>query len=406
MNKVLTVAKYEYLKTVRRKAFWLTTLFLPLFMGVIMLISAFSGVEGERLLEQMSKDIKQIDIVDATGMFKNAQLPPPFKISSDLEASKNAVKDKGIDGLIYYPASVFQDGGFEVYTPDKGLLGSVGISSAGEVLLKQTAITSVPDANLQKLLTLNIHEQTFIYNQKGELNPFGIDKFIIPGVSAFVFFLSVFISAQYMLQSVAEEKENRMIENLLSIIDSKTLVSGKLAGLSAAVLTQLTIWLAGGAAIIAVAVNSHTLTLPFDLTKIPLGSLPVNFIFTLLAFFLFSGIMTGVGAIGTSYKDSQSLSSVFIILAILPIYFITIILGDPNGTISMIVSYFPLTSAMVFMIRNSVTNVPIAELLFGMLLNLGYVLIAFYLAIKMFNLGSLMYDRKPKLKEIWHLLRK
>lgn len=405
-KKALIVAKYEFLKTVKRKSFWISTLFMPVLMGIIIAVSALSSIEGEKQLENLSENIKDIQIIDESSFLDMKLIQPPLRLTTDLEQAKLDVLEGKSDAIIYYPANVIENGLFDVYSKENGLLGSLAFGATGEALLRKSAFSQITSPEVASVLNRELQSQPYYFTDDGRTVKLGLEMFIVPVFSIIVFFLGVFIAANYMLQSVSEEKENRMIENLLSMITSKTLIFGKIMGLSLAVGVQLLTWTVLSGAIVIIASNTGSINLPVDINQVNLSSLPLSLFFIFTGFLLFSAVMTGVGAVGTSYKDSQSLSSVFIILSIFPLYFITVLLADPNGVLAKIASYFPLTSAMVFILRNSFTEVPVWELLLGIILNLTYVVVAFILAIKLFNLGSLMYERRPSIKEILYLLRK
>ncbi|MCA9382320.1 ABC transporter permease, partial [Candidatus Dojkabacteria bacterium] len=215
-------------------------------------------------------------------------------------------------------------------------------------------------------------------------------------------FILIIGNSQSLLQSVAMEKENRMIEIMLSIIDSKTLVRGKILGLMGSGITQLVIWLVLGT-IGLVVLNSTklaSLNLNIDLGSITILSVVLSLFLAFCGFLTIASIMVGVGAMGKNYRDSQSLSSIFILISVFPIYFISILISDPNSILAIIFSYFPLTSPMILLLRSAFGQLKTVELIIGVLLTLLYTIIAFYLAPKLFDLGSLMYSRRPTMKEI------
>ncbi|KXK26489.1 MAG: ABC-2 family transporter protein [candidate division WS6 bacterium OLB20] len=406
MNRMLVVAKFEYLKTVKRKAFWFATLFMPVMIVVIMAVSAFSSVEGSKRLEQVSESIDHITVIDEAGLISESLFSDPVFKGDSFEQARQQVQSGETDAVVFFPEDTLTSGSYQVVTKDVGLFQTFGYQGFAEALIQQSAYERIDDPTAIAMITQPLSSQVTVFGENGQTQPFGVERFIVPGVSLLFFFLSVFISGQYMLQSVAEEKENRMIENLLSMVSSRSLIFGKLLGLTGAAFTQLIVWavLGGGAVIFGIA--NESIDVAIDFSQAPLETIPVNIIFTLLGFLFFASVMTGVGGIGTSYKDSQSLSSVFVILSVLPFYFITILLSDPNGVIAQVVSYFPFTSAMIFILRNSITTLSPLEVGFGLLINLVYVALAGLLALKLFNLGSLMYNRRPKMREIMHVLLK
>ena len=96
----------------------------------------------------------------------------------------------------------------------------------------------------------------------------------------------------------------------------------------------------------------------------------------------------------------------FIIAAVFPLYFITVILADPYGIITRFVSFFPPTAPMILIVRNSLGTIETGELLIGAILVFVYVILAFILSSKLFSIGALMYSRKPTFKELLYALKK
>ena len=119
-----------------------------------------------------------------------------------------------------------------------------------------------------------------------------------------------------------------MIETMLSIVDKKSLMLGKMIGLMLVVITQLMVWLILGVVIFIVASKYTEIILPFDIAKIDWSALPYSIFFIFTGFLFFGAIMMGTGAIGTGAEDSRNLSSIFIMLSIAPIYVIQSILMD------------------------------------------------------------------------------
>jgi len=404
-DRIFVVAKFEYLKTVKRKAFWFATLFMPVLIVIVMAISTLSSIEGSRQLDSLSESIQTITVIDEAGIISQDLYNETLIQGDSLEAATEAVKNDETDLTVFFPADILENGQYEIVAQDSGLFQTFGYQEFADSLIRQSAFATIDDPVTAQLLTSSFQSSITLFDEDGQEEPFGVELFILPGLSLLFFFLSVFISGQYMLQSVAEEKENRMIENLLSMISSRSLIFGKLLGLTGAAFTQLIIWavLGGGALLFGIADDAVEVNL--DFSQVPLETIPINLVFIFLGFLFFASVMTGVGAVGTSYKESQSLSSVFVILSILPAYFITILVSDPNGVVAQVASYFPFTSAMIFVLRNSITELSFIELAIGIIVNLVYVAIAGWLAIKLFDLGSLMYNRRPSLKEIFYVFR-
>lgn len=404
MNKLFVVAKYEYLKTIKRKAFWFATLFTPVLIGLLMVISTLSSIEGSKKLEELNEEINQITVVDEATIINENLYNEILDSEQNLDAALDRLQKNETDIVLYFPDNILETNSYKIFTNNDELFQTLGYSTYGSSLINQSALITVNDPQLISLLTQNFEPETIVVRDNGVQENIGLERLIIPGFSMLIFFLSVFISGQYMLQSVAEEKENRMIENLLSIVSARSLIFGKLLGLSGAVFTQLALWASLSILFLAIG-NSESISSAISISSLPWQTVPINLVFILLGFLFFAAVMTGVGGVGTSYKDSQSLSSIFVILSVLPIYFITILISDPNGVVAQIASYFPFTSAMMFVLRNSISELSALEILVGVTINIIYVLIAGVLAEKLFKLGAIMYNRKPKIGEILHVLK-
>lgn len=404
MKNIITVAKFEYFRTVKKLSFWLTTISIPVLMIVLVIISGLNSIQTEERFEQLSKDTKEILILDEANVINKDYVKEPMKLVDNFDQALDRVKKSEVDALIHYPEDIYEGDNYKIYAQDKGLLGQVGYSSAADNLLNLSVISKVEDQSISKLLLTKPGQETVIYDKEGKVVDDLAKRIAIPVISGAIFVLAVFISASYLLQSVSEEKENRMIELILSIVKDDILIYGKILGLSLVVLTQLILWLVMSLGIFAFAMKAFSFNIPLVISGVDLITIGFNLFFVLAGFLLFAAIMVGVGAVGTSYKDSQNLSGTFIMISTIPLYFITAIITDPNGPLSMVLSYFPLTSAMIFLIRNSLNVLPVPELILGFVLNIIYVIIAFIIATKLFKLGSLMYNRKPTMNEIFRVL--
>ena len=199
-----------------------------------------------------------------------------------------------------------------------------------------------------------------------------------------------------MIQGVSEEKENRVIEVILSSIDARSLLLGKLLGLGATGLLQLAIWLTMA-------------MLPAVMLVAGLALSPVIVILCLayfiLAFLLYGTLIVGTGVIGTNAKDMQQYGMFWAIGCAAPMPFIEVLLRDTNGTAAHILSFFPLTSAVTMMIRIGSGDVPWWEIPLTLGILAASVWIALRFAARVFRTGLLMYGKRPTLVEVFRWMR-
>jgi len=404
MGRIFEIAKFEYLKIIKTVSFWAATLFFPIFMALIMVISGFSSIQANKKAQEGS-NLTKIYILDEVGIIPNNLISEPLEKITDIKLVENEVKEDSSKVIIHLPGDFLESLKYKVYQKETGdLMRMANIPILMESLIKSSAIESIQDEKSKLLLSGKISSETFSYQDDGNVVKQGFDKYVLPILSMVVFFVTVYISSSYLLQSVSSEKENRMIETMLSIVDKKSLMLGKMIGLMLVVITQLMVWLILGVVIFTVASKYTEIILPFDIAKIDWSALPYSIFFIFTGFLFFGAIMMGTGAIGTGAEDSRNLSSIFIMLSIAPIYVIQSILMDPNSLVSKVFTYFPFSSYMVMMIRNSLGTLPNKELFLGMILCLLYVIIAIWIAYKLFELGCLMYNRRASSKEMIEFL--
>lgn len=401
-----TVANFEYKKTVKRPSFWITVLMLPLFFLVIWGIMFYTTSVTKEDASASALADQSILFVDESSFFIENVLSDRVSEFENIELAIQEVRQGGADAVIFLPSNFSETAEYQLYAKDRGLTGNSAYVSFAEELIKENVLSRTNDSITEALILGNLTAESVYYTEEGDLkDEFDVTNFILPAIGFLIFFLAVFMGSQYLLQSVTEEKENRVIELLLSTISKRDLINGKIIGLSFVVITQIIVWILLGfvIGIIFLLVSDFSaITLPLEevLSKISIMDGVITLVCVLLGFFFFASVMVGVGSVGTTQRESQQLSSIFIILAIIPIYFSSLIIGNPTGAISQFFTYFPFSSALIVMIRSSLDALSYIELIIAFMLNIIYVGIAFWFARKLFQLGMLMYNRKPNWKEI------
>ena len=297
-SKYFEVAKFEFLKIIKKKSFWLGTLFMPLLIGVIALISGLTSVDAAKKLEQPTS-FSKIYVYDSQGVISTSLLVSPFELTQDIYAAENSVKQDKTVAFVKLSDNFYQDLSYELYyRKDSDFMGTANLPTIVNALVKQSAFAKVSDPNLTVVLNSTPTSTSYTYDKDGNLVKEGFEKFILPIMSLIVFFMAVFISSAFLLQSVSAEKENRMIETILSIVDKKSLMFGKMIGLMGVMFVQLFTWVVFGFVIYKVVMSGFNLPIPIDLTNIDLSVLPLNIFLIIAGFLFFAAIMTGTGEIG------------------------------------------------------------------------------------------------------------
>jgi ABC-2 type transport system permease protein len=444
-HKVFVVAAREFLSTVRRRSYLVITFgmpfFLSLYVGLVAVLPtifmARSGaskqdvglvdeaglVRAEELeraargegdeLSQAAERLKTITAGRTSGMaasiLKDVTAPTRFRMFPDRARGLEAVRAGDIEKLYVVPADYLERGGVDSYQKETATvsLGRARSRESLELVISRSLLAGrVPDGIRPRIEhpVSSAESRSFTVAADGRVKEFDltsrIARLAIPGVFAILFLMSVMISSGYLLQGVAEEKENRVIEIILSSVRPQQLLFGKLLGLGAAGLLQLIVWMAVGTFAVSLMAAAALAVLDF---KLFVGCL----VFFVLGFLMLGSLMTGTGALGSNARESQQLSAVWTLSTVMPPALTWMgVLEEPNGTLARILGWFPLTSPITMMLRLGTGQVPWWDVAVAVAILIAGVFLAIRLSAALMRLGLLMYGKRPSVPEIVRLLRR
>ena len=413
-RKVRTIAAHEYLTNVRRKEFIAITLGLPLLMVAI---AGIGGMGMSAVVRDVMRGgSRLVGVIDRSGRlnFRAAQTETGVQVNpySSLQAGQADIKSGRIEALVVVEEDYLRRGGVRIYR--KG----GGIFSRGEAIPIRNLLSHaiLAGTNVDKESGHRIIDPlgprgaaTFVLD-KGrftEHNPAReAARFIVPYVFSILLVTSIFISASYLLRGIADEKENRVIEVILSSVTAEDLLRGKLIGLAGVGLTQVGIWLLLGQAALMLGLAAFpgmgNVTRLVNLS--PLVILQLVLFFG-LGFALYASLMAGLGALGTSYRETQQISGMVSVLAFMPFFVLAVILQYPNGAVATTMSLIPFTAPTTMAIRLTITEIPLWELAASSGLILFSVWLIQKLSAKLFRFGLLIYGKRPTFSETLRWLR-
>jgi len=434
-GKTWIVVRREFVGTVKRPSWLIGTFGMPVFVGLYAGLLFLIGSTAAK----MDKPTGKAGIVDHAGVVRfekgptaAADIPAdakqamdsavamagassgpaadvmktlttgteflPFATEDDALA---ALENKEIGAVYIVPDDYVAEGKITAYNASKSILseGKLAQAPLRRLLVKSLAAEAVAPDVVARILD-PIKVKTLIKGKDGTWVERGIVELVkrvaVPLAFTVLLMVSILTSAGTLIQGVSEEKENRVIEVILSSIDARSLLLGKLLGLGATGLLQLAIWLTMA-------------LLPAVMLVAGLALSPVIVIVCLayfvLAFLLFGTLITGTGVIGTNAKDMQQYGMFWAIGAAIPMPFLEVILREPNGTLARVLSYFPLTSAVTMMLRVGSGEVPWWEIPLTLGILAVTVWIVLRLAARVFRTGLLMYGKRPTLPEVFRWMR-
>lgn len=401
MHNLSTVIRFEIVRALKKKSFWILAISFPLMFAAIFGIIFLSNKATDDAAEKLKNQSFSIAITDESKLVK-PQLIAAAKAteikSSDKQLAINRVKNGQLDAYIYYPKNLDQQS-VEVYGKDVGIFDNGRYSSLANSLLSASVQSGV-DPAIQKIIQGKISSTSTVYRD-GKVHD-SIQEMILPGVFLILFYFLITFFGNQMLTSTTEEKENRVIEMILTTIEARTLIIGKIISLIVLAIIQ-------GLLIVLPVLTGYLLfhdqlKLPsVDLSSLPIDPLRIGIGFLVFAssFMLFTGLLVAIGAAVPTAKEANSFFGIVMILLFGPLYAITMFISIPDSPLVKFLSLFPLTSPIPLMLRNAAGNLGVSEAIIGIAILIISATIIMAIAVRIFRFGALEYSRKLSAREIF-----
>ena len=418
MKNIILIAKREFFTQVKKKSFIILTLLTPL------LIIVFGGVVS--LMFQANETQMQISVIDKSGLFKD-KLKSDQNIRyifSSEETEKSLIKaletTEEMNGVMIIPKKEIHEleNSIEILT-NKNLSNEARRNIAGNIseIIKAEKINAlgISTAQIEDLnKRVNLHVVNVLEKEKKQ------DSFLVgvkSGLSMFLMYCVFTFIMMYgirVMRSVLEEKNNRVVEILISSVKPFELMMGKILGVTGVALVQFGVWvvmifasvmtlgssnvgMAGGAAEVQMVLSA--------LSQVNYGLIFFVFvIYFLLGYLFYSAMYAAIG----SAVDNETETQQFTLFAILPMmlgfYGSITIMNNPDGPMSFWLSMIPFTSPIAMLARIPF-DVPVWELVLSIVILLVSTLGMVFIASKIYRVGILMYGNKVTLKELWKWMK-
>jgi ABC-2 type transport system permease protein len=401
MEKTFLILKNEFIRTISRRSFLITLFLVPIASILITVFISSSSKQdsSSSLLTEIISSPQQVAIegyVDESNLVN--QIPTwidpttliPF---SDQNSAKQALEAGQITGYYVIPEDYIETGNILYIRSDYNPLSDVSLSYTLDQLLEynlldgnQSLLTKV-EYPISNYSVTNLAPTT---TQREESNPL---TFFLPYIVTMLFYIIILSASSLMLNSVTTEKQNRVIEVIMSSVTPVQMLTGKIIALGLIGLLQTLLWTGTGYGLFVFGKVSLSIPATFQL---PFSILIWGAIFFLFGFSLYASLMAGVGALVPNLREASQATTIIIIPMIVPLVFINMLISDPNGPISIFLSLFPFSSPVAMMTRLSAGNVPIWQ----PLLALGILAITAWLVIKavagMFRAQTLLQGQEFK----------
>lgn len=397
MKKAWIVARHEFLTTVRRVWFVVVTLVLPIvFAG---LVFGMTRIAEQAVVEsQAGVRGKQLGYVDQWGGLVEKQ---GFRKFDNEHDAKAALLAKSIGSYLVVPPDYLETGRVRVAVTRRPTVMTARQPPLPEGVhdwLVNSVLRDLDAKRISRAKNPFNHKVEFLDEATGLISDEDSSETEQRAMAAYAFFVllltSIFTSSAYLLQGMAEEKENRVLEMVLSSIKPHELMMGKLIGLGAAGLLQMTIW-----------VSMSLVTVIYFAVQFVVSPAAFAFCFTyfLLGYILYGSLMLGFGALGTNLRESQQMASVWSFIGASPAMIAIALFEAPQGTVARIFSYVPFTAPTTMMFRYVVDpkGTPIYDIAASMALLVGSTWLAIRISARLYRAGLLLYGKRPGIREIW-----
>ena len=434
MNKILLIIKREYITRVRNKAFIILTLIAPILYGLLIALPLIANKFGQ--------EVRTIDVIDESGNFKyhlENEEGILFKYpQQSFSHEKEMMKQKNGPQLILHIPNRFNifkpEGLVLLSTKNVGLNFSDKIETALENRIKELKIRDLKISNslmdtLNTKVTLNVRAETG--NGEKESSSAAASAAAFGG--GFLIYMFIFLYGGMVLRGVQEEKQNRIVEIIISSVKPFQLMLGKIIGIALVGLTQFIIWViltflstlliglifspspdqlhmvqsmahgpASGMVDAATQTAMHKISGAVATLNLPL--LLFMFVFYFIGgYLLYSSLFAACAAAVDSQSDLYQFMFPISLPIIVAIAMVPAVISNPDSSLAVTLSIIPFTAPVIMMAR-----LPFDVPLWQLLLSAGILIVGFIcttiLAGKIYRIGILLYGKKTSWKEMMRWL--
>jgi len=403
MNKTLIIFRHEFLYTIKRTGFIIMTLIVPLIgllaIGVTQIISG--------VLKPSAAEEVKIGYVDKFGGFDRYTRQGNLTLMrfDTLDEANKALVKSDIKEYFVIPAGYDATVVINRYTLEKQLAAPPATMTAIKNFISSNLLAGRVSQATIDLIEAPLNLTTIRITETGDVAPEqgGYGNLLIPGIFSLLLVLSITFSSSYLLQGLGDEKENRLIEVLLSSVSTRQLLTGKVLGLGAAGLGQVVVWVVSAPFLLNLATSSIGGFI--STLQITPGFLILCVVYFILGYLLFAVISTGIGAITASAREGQQLATIFTLMAVSPLWFSSLIMLFPNSTVWVALTIFPITAPVVLMLRLGSTDVAAWQVAASIALLLLSITGGMLLTVRVVRTYLLMYGKRPGLGQIIRSLK-
>lgn len=430
VNKTSIIISREYSERVKKKSFIITTILVPVLMLALSvlptLIIVFAG----------GGETKTVAVIDDSGLIlQNLTDNEEVRYIAAEGTQEELLSADEIYGLLVIDRNIVKrPSGVKLLTPNASSLAvENNITSQMEKIIETEKLKSYDIDNLDQILdnvktsvtlqTLRTDEN----GEEGESQSAAISS-AIGTLLNFLLYMFLVLYGSLVMNSIIEEKNNRVLEIVVSSIKPTQLLIGKVIGVGLVAVTQIIIWVA---IVLCITTMILPAVMPADImnevTALNTGSMDISnssidqdmaialgmftnvgyvlelvgylFLFLVGGFLFYASIFAMIGSAVDNIQDASQLQMLGIVPVIIGLVSSMAVIPNPNGLFAIIMSMIPFTSPMVMMARVPF-DIPAWQIVVSIVLLYLSIFFMVWIAAKIYRIGIFMYGKKPTVRDL------
>ena len=430
MNKILIIIQREFLKRVRTKGFIILTITMPFIMAALVFVPPWlSSIEND---EQQKEAV-----IDPTGVYAKAlKASKSFAFSAQpVMTEEMRSEDSPYDAVVAISGDLVKNNGKVTIYSHKEIPGNMldYIQSKLNETVQKQKLEATGIAGLDKIIDdvqRDVNMRTVKWSKEGDEQASSTYvAIIVGGIFTLLIYIFVITYGGMVMQSVIEEKTNRIIELLVSSVKPFQRMMGKIIGVMLVGIAQMALWGVILSIIMTVAsvgfgisqapsiaagqpMPSPTMNMSQDtqelltaIVNLPYAEIGLMFIIMFVGgYLLYSSFVAATGASINEQEDANQFVVPITMITLFGLYAAMYSIENTDGPLAFWASLFPLTSPIVMMIRIPF-GVPLWQELLSIALLYASAFLMIWIGGKIYRVGILMYGKKPSIKEIIKWMR-
>ena len=431
--KIAAIIIREYKQIVKKKSFIIATILTPALMAAFIFVPMLLTKVGreEKVIKiadysdiikgdflEISKNNQYIKeklkvkfIVDSelseeqSSLIKNYEKSIEDKTNKDFVLAdnyKNEILKKKINGLLLIPSDIAETR--RIYFCAQNIsdfeLNRFLNASVKKILSSKILKEKIEDPGIVEIVqkaTAELKPDLFVIKEAGATKSSSTTAYMMSIFMLTILFSVLMGYGQLIMRGVIEEKNNRIVEVLISSTNTQNLFYGKIIGIGLAGLTQVGIWMVMG----WLLMGKFSLGIDKSILNFLTPELGLYFIiFFIIGYFMYSILFSIVGASVNTDQEAQQYAAPITYPLIIPFMIGIMVTQNPNTPLVVGTSLFPLFTPTLMFMRISVATPAFSQILLSIAISVGFTILLAWLGAKIFRVGILMYGKKPSVKEI------